>query len=351
MPTPVYTAPGSGSGFIPSFEASGQLIAGYTRNVNDFALNRWVQIQPITSPLAFYLNIDPANAARVLGSDGEGNDWADGNDAPDGADNPLGAGWSEFMAKRSIFPFRVGHVAQKYSSYDITSVYASQVAQQAMTLRTIRAVAEVAAIASNGGATATATALGGGKFDSTGTTTTIAPPYFRTALNKAFISIQKSTYGKLKPKDMQVVMNPNTAALIGESDEIVQYCLKSNVAVQAMKGDMPVYDQYGIPDRFAGYNIVVEDAVKNTAKKGASSVTPAYCFPDQQVAMTARVGGLEIPYGAPSFSSITLFELEGMTVELKDDTDNRVVKGRVIDHYKVQTTSGISTYLITSATN
>ena len=342
--------PGGQNGFIPSFEASGKLIVGYSRNPADFKLNQWVQIQPVEKGLGLYLNIIPDNAGRIVAS---GNEfvWPDGNDAPSGADNLQDFNWQKFSTIRYAPSFRIGNKFVQQCSWDVVAQHAAEAAQQEMTNRTLKAVNLVtnsANLPSGHSNTATvwsaAVSGGGGKF-SAGSATA---PYCRVGLNTAFVTIQKATLSRVKPSDCQILMNPNTAFGLGASAEITDYCKQSPFGLAALQAEKPVNEAYNLPNQLFGYRVTVEETSYVSTRKGATTVTN-YAIPDGTIVMVSRVGALEVPYGSPTFSSVTCFELTNLQTEVKDDEDNKRVLGRVVDDFDMELTAGAATALITAA--
>jgi hypothetical protein len=64
---------------------------------------------------------------------------------------------------------------------------------------------------------------------------------------------------------------------------------------------------------------------------------------DGNAFLVARPGSIEAVAGSgPSFSTVTMFTLEEMTVEQKDDADNRRYVGHVVDDYDVVMTAAPS---------
>jgi len=85
-----------------------------------------------------------------------------------------------------------------------------------------------------------------------------------------------------------------------------------------------------------------------TSRKGATKATSYVLAADTPV-IVARPGSLEGVEGAPSFSTISIFSYEEMTVESKYDADNRKHKGRVVDDYGVVMTAPVTGFLFTGA--
>lgn len=328
-----------GNTYVPSFEASGSLVVSFSRNPKDFALNKYITLVPVKQSTGYYLKLTPSNAARVINSSLADVVWPDGNDAPTGEWNAESHEFVQFATKRYAYPFRLGYKAVEQAVWKILAQHAAIVAQQAMTGRTLLAVTALET-AGNYASTHTDTAANwGGGFLNAGTATN---PILKKALNAMAQRIQKSTLGMVRPQDLVVVMNPVIADELGRSQEVHAYLKESPAALAQVRGDSPSQNGvWGLPDQIYGYKIAVEDAVRNTALKGATD-SLGYIKSSNNLQLIARPGSLVGTEGAPSFSFLHLWAYEEMTVESKDDPDNRRHSGRVVDDFSVDVVSSIA---------
>lgn len=332
--------------FVPSFDATGKLVVSFSRNAKDFALNRYVTLTPVKKSIGYYLNITAEQAARVLNTDISDSIWHDGNDAPHGEWGVESFNFLPFATQRFVFPFRLGYKAVDQADWNIIASHAAIAAQQAMTARTLR-VLTLATNQANYAATHvnTATALGGA-FWSAGTPTS---PAIRKGLLAAAEQIQIDTLGKVKPKDLCLVLSPDAAIKASSSSEVSDYLKNSPFALAQVRGDAPNQNgEWGLPDTLYSIKIVVEDAVRVPTHKNAANVSRAYILGNNQAVLCARPGELVGFEGSPSFGSFHIMAYEEMSVEQRDDPDNRRVLGRVVDDYDVQFVAPASAYLITN---
>lgn len=341
--------PGQFNTYLISHDATNNLIVAYSRNPKDFACAEYMQIVPVTKTTGAYLKITPEEAGRVLDSTLTAFRWDDGQESPEHNEGLESHDWATYRAARYAFGFNLGDLTVEQASWDILSMHAQIHAQQAMTARTVSVQNKLLTTSnwdSNHFSTA-ASIPNSGQFDQ-GTVTNL---YLKQALNYAAQKTIKDTLGQVKPKDLVTVMNPADAAAISMSQEVHSYIKESPFALAQLRGDSPSQNgKYGMPDYIYGYRIIIEDAVKTTSAKGATTAH-AYVMTTQNVLMLARVGGIEARYGGPSFSTATLFMMEEMTVETKRDDDNRRTKGRVVENYDIVMTAPIAGYLFTSATS
>lgn len=321
------------------------LIVGYARNKEDYSLNQYIQIVPTPKNQAYYLFIDGKAAVRLTNSDLRNIIWPDGTPRPSGDNNFAEHEFKPVATTRKSFEYTVGHMGVEQAAYDIHAVNSGFQGNRAVLART-QAVQTALANASWGSNTGTATSLGGG-FVSGGTATT---PTFKKLVNKVLQQIRKATFGSVKAKDIICVMSPLVAETISESQEIHAYVKESPFAQAQIRGDAPgLNTNYGLPDMLYKVRVIVDDAYKVTSKRGAVTDVTASVLDENQIYFLSRPGGLVMPYGGVSFSTVQLFVREEMSVEIKTDTTNRLDQGFVTDDYGAYVVAPASGYLVTNA--
>lgn len=338
--------PASGNTYIPSHEASGSMVIEFSRNPKDFSLNEYARIVPVTRDQGYYLEITAEQAARMTDPSGRDRDWHDGQEAPTGDGETEKHNFQPYLTARKAYPFMLGQKAVQQASWDILASHARIAAQEAMTYRTQLANTVLTTAGNWGANTATAASLAGGYLEVSSSTTL----YIKKAFLGASKAILLSTLGVAKQRDLIAVMNPTTATKLSESPELVDFLKQSPAALAQVRGDVPSQTgMWGLPDSLYGVRIVIEDAVKVTTKKGASTTTRSFIHPDGSILFLSRPGGLVGSEGVPSFATISLFVYEEMTVEQMSDVNNRRVAGRVVDDFVAKVTAPASGYLITAA--
>lgn len=331
--------------YIPSHEASGSLVIEFSRNPTKFSLNQYVKLVPVQRDVGYYLRITAEEAARVLDSTDTRTIWADGQEAPMGDDNLESHEFDKYVTQRRAFPFTIGQKTVAQASWDIVASHARIAAQKAMTSRTFRVNSVLTTGANWGANTSTSSALVGGYLDqSTETTMLIQSAFLQVAE-----AILKATLGVVTQGDVVAVMNPTTARRLAKSPEIVNHIKQSPFALAQVRGDVPNQNgKWGLPDTLYGTKLVIEDAVKVTTKKGASSTTRAFIHPDGSILFVSRPEGITGTEGTTNFATVTLFVYEEMSVEQMSDVNNRRIHGRVVDDYATEITAPASGYLLTS---
>ena len=334
--------------FVPSFEASGHLVVAFSRNPKDFPLNKWISLTPVKKSVGYYLRITPEVAARVINNDLREFIWTDGDDAPDGNWGTESFSWFPFNTTRYSFPFRLGYKAEEQADWKILSAHSEFAAQDAMTARAVRCINKLLDSAQYASSHVKTATVWGGGFWSAGTSTS---PIIKKSLNAMAQQIQLDTLGKVKPSDLNLVISPLTADIMARSAEIHDYAKGSYVVQRVLEdGAVNPNQQWGLPPSLYGFPIVVDDTVQVTTKKGATTTT-AYAFGPAATgtaALVCRKSGLTSVAGGPSFSTIHVFSYEEMTVEQRDDPDNRRIKARVVEDYDVQVVAPATACLATN---
>lgn len=337
-----FQLPGGANTFIRQHDATGNLIVHYSRNPKDFPLNRYIQIREVDKETGYYLQITAEEAGRIVGGNLNEFVW------PDGADRPQrNAGWEQFRfldyrTQRFDFDFTIGYKAAKQADWDIKATGGATKAQQAMTART-RAVHVVLADTNNWDASHVSDVASILTNQGSWELSTTQRGDIKRSLNHAASTIRKDTLAVVRKDDLMLVMNPVSAARVGESQEIRDYIKGSEDAWKEVINQEGRYSEYGLPNKLYGYEIVVEDSVMVTSARGAATVTRADVMGDGIAYMMARPGQLVASVeSGPSWSTCMLLILEEMTVETFDDDTNRKSTGHVVEDYSPVMTSPVS---------
>jgi hypothetical protein len=343
--TTTFVRPGESNTYVPNHEATGNLVIGFSRNPDDFPLNQYVQLKPVTKDQGFYLRVTTEEAGRILSTDLAEFVWPDGADRPQNNDGTESFGYLPYKTKRLDYPYKLGDKSREQADWAISETHKSIKAQQAMTARTVSAhailgsdsnfeAAHVAVVANISGNT--------GPWDAS----TVARQDIKRSLNYAATQILKSTLSVVRKKDLRLVLDVDTAHQISECQEIVDHIKGSPEAYSQVKGETGKWSQYGLPDKLYGYSVVVEDTVKVTSRRGASSATRDFVATAGRAYLLARPGSLVAPAGdGPNFSTICAFLYEEMTVEEFRDAKNRRLEGHVVDDFGMVVTASASGFV------
>lgn len=358
---PTYGYPGAYQGFIPSFEASGQVIS-FFRDPKTFKVNEYAQYVPSKKPIGVYAIIDADQEARVVTDDDFV--WPDGHEAPQGNDNLVPFVFEDYRCVRRAYPFTLGDETVDNADWKVLAAHAKSAAQQCMTARTM-AVQALAQTASNWGPnTSPVQALVPGITGWYGASGDESSPNYlaiKKSLDAAFIVINRQTNGIVQRADLRLVLSPTDAQSISETDEIHQYLKASPFALDQIKGDKPGQNaQWGLPDQLYGFKVVVEDCWRVTSRPLATATAPAgttagtgagtrvSVWQDGSPALLSRPGGLDGEAG-PSYSTVQVYFYREMEVQSFDDRINERTMGRVVESRAVVIAAQAAGFLFTNA--
>lgn len=349
--TAAYVSP---TNYIPSFDATGNLIVAYSRNQKDFPLNEYITLRKVDKWAGFYIRITPDQAGRIRDvTDNKQFLWPDGQKAPLGEAswNGMKFEYQPYLVERWMYPYSVGYEAERQADWDVILAHTQMLGQQAMTWRTAKAVT-TATTAGNFPAAhvATATSWGGGQWGSG----TLTARYIQAGLAAIGRQIAKSTYGAISPQKrlgkFNLVVNPTLADTMARSQEISVFVAQQTSAPGIIQWDTEFTAIYGLPKRLYGYNVVVEDTVNTTSIANTDDTsTPGFVLGDTTAFVAARPGELVSPAGGPNFSTLHLFNQEEMTAETFDDVNNRMHNIRVVDAFDLRAAAPLTGAIITSA--
>ena len=326
--------------YVPSTNAlaTGALQVEFTRAVNSFAITRYAQIVACNQQTGYYLRLNSDDNVRV--TDVNEFAWPLGNDRPVGKMNEHD--FVTFTAQRFAFPFYIPNETVKQAAWDIVAQHARSKAQLAMTARSMRTATALtnsaAQTAFNNAGNYQANASGW-----KGVWTSSSTNVIQASIQDALQRISLATGGAVRSEDICMVISPTVANIISQAEEIRNYVKNYPAALPFLQGS-DIFSRYGLPPNLFGVSIVVDDSVKITTRKGASSATRSFVYGNSAV-FVSRPGGLIGVEGSTSFSTCQIFAFEDMTVENWDDPKDRRIEGRVIDNSTSELVSPVSGFL------
>lgn len=336
------SVPSAFNTFIPVMngEATAGLVVNFSRNPSTFGLPKWCSYTPVQKWTGLWLRMNIDQCARVLDVKGNNNVWARGQDAPELTWNLESFAWQQFYCTRYLYGYQLPRESEQQADFSVVSQQNAVEAMRAMTQRTQIGVTKALDTSLYDATHVTTATLWGGGYINAGTATV---PTYKTILDSMYRRIHLDSRGTVRPEDMVVVINPQHAHILAQSQEIHAYLKESPFAWPNLNKDLPGQKpNWGIPEYLYGYKHVIEDAVKNPNAKGASSQSGEYIWPWDKIAMFARPGGLIAPEGAMSFSTIHCFLLEDMAVEQFDDPINRRYTSRFADDFGFEVVAPVS---------
>lgn len=350
---PVY--PGQYGVFVKTFDASGRLTSDFSRNVRDFGVNKYCQIQPVTKVAGYWRQSQVEEEGRVLNADLSDRMWADGAPRPDFYGEGEASQFNQYQCKRYTWGITLGDLTIDQADWTISEEYSVKKAQQAMTGRTQMAITALTTVASwttnQSDHTIDVTTIN----DATGTNTgkwsasTTSRQDIKRSLNYAANVVLLGTLSAINVNDLMLIISPTCAAALSQTQEIVDHIKGSPDALAQVRGELPGENAiFGLPEKLYGFPIIVEKTAKVTSRKGATRVA-SYVYPDARPALVARPGSLVGLFGAPSFSTLAFFMFEEMTTEVLHEPLNRRTVISIVENYDVQIISYLSGFLFQNA--
>lgn len=338
-----YTVVGGGlSTYIPTTNdlATGALQVEFTRTINSFALSRYATLVPTTKMTGYYLRQDVTDNVRV--TDVNEFVWPLGNDRPTGKQNSFD--FVQYSTQRFAFPFYIPQETTQQAAWDVVAQHARSKAQLAMTRRSMAAASVLSTSGNWSGnyvSTPGTSPISAGSW----TGSTVVNGYIQKSIQGVMQQVSKSSGGAVAPNQLIMVISPTVAQIISQAPETKDYVKNNPFTLQFYQGS-DTFSRWGIPPTLFGLgDVVVDDSVKVTSKKGASSTTSSYVL-GTGAYFVSRPGGLVGVEGANSFSTLQIFAYEDMTVEQFNDPLNRRVEGRVIDNSVPAIVAPVSGYAI-----
>lgn len=330
-----------GNTFIPTLNVGIQV--GFHRNVKDFKLNQYSKIVKTDKTVGHYVKMDSKSAGRILEATSKDREWVDGADFPVHKDTLDPHDFVGYRTRRLADSFVVGELAAEQADFKLVAHNASQTAQRMMIVRTLDALSALSA--ADWASVGNVMGVNGNSEVTTGSAQgvnngTPENPIIKKLFQAAFKRIQKVTLNGVRPEDLLFVCGPDIASAMANSPEVHAIMKESQYALPLIqgKGSVSPIGRYGLPPVLYGMKIVVEDTAYHTDAKGSSTYTPLYALGSGSAYFLSRPGGLDGLEGASSWSTLTGFFKEEMTVRVKNDPDNRRILGSIVSNYVYQVT-------------
>ncbi len=347
---PVYAGGGPNT-YVPNTEATNNLVVDFSRNIESFNLNKWIQIIPVSKTTGLYTEMTVEQAGRIGDTTGADVAWADGDPMPQGNGKMEKHQFKSYTTTRYADAINVGEKAVAEAAWDVLGHVGRHTLQRMMTRRTKKFVT----LAQTTGPwdsthTAAVTGMASGSVTGKWDASTTARQDIKRSFDYAIELILKDTLVGISPKDLMLVMSPGCARKMSVSQELVDYIKGSPDAKDYLNKGLG-NAIFGLPERLYGMPIVIEDAAYVSSQKGATT-TKAWAMSDTSPFICSRPGGLVAPKDSNAninFSTFVGFFLEEMTVETKHDADNRRHTARVVEDYDVKAIAPVSGFLFTAA--
>jgi len=350
-------------GFVP--ESTGQVI-GYIRNESEFPLNRYVQYVPSPKTIGLYVVLGRDEMARVVSD----NLFAffDGDERPRGDAHKVPFKTVEYATFRRDYPWTLGNMAiEQANLWKPKLVHMASAVSKAMTNRTNR-VASLLQTSANWPSimVATSNTLNGGAGGWATASDDPASPNYNAiygSLIQAARNIYLQTNGKVLPKDLRCVLNPDAAIKAGKSAEMTNYMRENSDSFKVLKEglDPNINALWGLPSHYKGIEFVVENTpivtefntytgagASNAGTLVEASTNRNFAFSGASAVLVARPGSIDGEYGAPSFSTCQIYHYGGLLeVKVFQDARNERVDGHCEENFKEVLAAQYAGFLIT----
>lgn len=339
-----YRAASGTNTYVPTYEEASGSVVGWIRNPERFRVRQWCQEVSVKKDQGFWLKMNPDDSVRVV--DPNYYTWQDGNDAPDGQTEQQDFQFIPYQTQRLAVPWKLGQKSVDQADWRIVAAHAKIAASKMMLIRTIKA-ATVATTAGNWGSNTLAVtddALGGSGATWSGATTTNYT--IKKTILGALEKIELSSNGMIYDEtDLRLVINPTMARIVAKSAEMLDYIKGSPDAIDQQTGQVRGRNRrYGLPENIYGVDVMIENAVRTVTKKPGSA-TKSYVWPTAYAMICLKSPGV-VAESELDFSTLNFRVYENMTVEQKNDVDNRRILGRVVDDVVVTVNAPESGFLI-----
>lgn len=375
-----YRAMGPRNATLPQATAT---VIGFMHDPNRYPYMKYVQFVPlesVTEGLYRYPTIDPDTPGRLVNYAEFAWGWDVARPSGDGFKPKVK--WTASETKRYAFGYTLGDRTQgawtRNTNINPQNLYNRIRLGHAMLHRASRAVDAVrgysyAAYNTSDLQTLLGTPSPAAYFDLSSGTELLGSgnpnanfQVIKKAQNIVMRRLDLQTNGACSGDEFVMVMGPLVAQKIAESGEIVNY-LKQQAGAKA---DLMVRNgKWGIPDRYNGWEFIVEDTPRVYIREAddgttfanpatASTYTPTgavlaanerdYIWNDDTVVFCSRAGGLDGSYGEQNFSSFQMFYYGGLAnVVGESDSYNQIIRGSIDIEDDFQVAAPISAFKLT----
>jgi len=341
-------------------KVTANLVINYGRDPKKLLMNQYISVVPVSHMMGKYRRIAAGQAWKsalgtVQGTTGlaltnNGFQWPIGQASPKGDANKFPTELADYSCQRYRFPTNLDMPEIDMADYEIEAVSYNGIATQAATNR-MRVVIGTAldTTAYPNTHVSTSTALVGNYLDQS----TLATRLVQKAITKIVTRIMLDTGSAiLSADDIFVVMNPNTAGALAATEEFASTVIQQVDAIKLLQGDAPNDARaFGLPYKIYGARVFIDTTVENTT----IDMTPAnltsgnqFVFPDGQILVVSRPGGIEWAPGSVNPCTIGLFEYEAFTAEEWTNEKDRLIEMAVTENFDVQVVAPLSGYVLTN---
>lgn len=368
-----FTVPGYQNVYIPGYMGDGEsqrrLMVGFALNEDNWTLNNYLTVFGSDKPIAYYSRFYHPDFVRIAHADGVDAAWADATERPK-ADPGARHTFESYELKRYSQSMYTGDMAQEFSDIgSLIKLNQDVLASRAMIRRSVFAHTELTTssnfqttgsvhyYAKYGVLANAASALGydTGYFGAAGTDNitvgTINDPVIGKVIKHGVKVILKKTNGQVGPQDLMLVMNPNTADRLANTQEVRAFIAQQVNSIDYTKGqgDFKIWPTFGLPNPLYGLKVLVDATTKVTTKHdNVNEDTGTFVLQDGLFAIVSRPGGVSGIAGSSSFSTLALFQhkKDAMKPETLPDVRSRRVEVAFTDFFTVKVVAPETAFVI-----
>lgn len=308
---------------IPAYDPTLSLLVNFARNEKDYVFNKYVTRKTVKLIRGYYPNFYAPDLVRMqYPSDGRDMMWPWDQGRPVRFGNQQRFSNVNYEVARYTENGWVGDIAAQQSQWDLKQLEVNRCANKMLTLETAMTYSQFITVANWthawGTNTSTATVAGGG-FWSAGTSTN---PIIKKSVNYARTRILKSTIGKVKQEDLKLIIGPELATAMSETQEIHTYLQEQSGSIGVLEGKDPnAHQNWMLPNPLYGLEVMVEPAVYTTsAESVVTADTLNFIWDSNFAVITARPGSVNSELGGGSdFSTMHLLELKDETYTVYEE--------------------------------
>jgi hypothetical protein len=305
-----------------------KLLVNYARNQNDFAVNQYCTVSTVNRIQGIYPKFFAPDQIRNGTSDGTDNIWEDGTpiDLTKIKANMTRRTHIRYDLVRYKKEDTIGYLTIDQSEYDERRLRLNDLSSQMMTLRTLL-VLNQAMTSTNYPTAHVATATAWGNLTSSGNggfwnAGTVNNPTIGYALAAARNQIYLATNGKVKQKDLRLVLTPVDAGKMATSQEIRAYLAQQSKSLNVLKGEDPnANEDWMLPNPLYGFQVIIEGTPSVVGvQKQATADTQTYAMASFATGtgtafIAARPGGVDAGIAGAQFSTIHILEKSGEAMQ------------------------------------
>jgi hypothetical protein len=320
-------------------------VVAYIRREDEFKLNRYGQYVETPKMYGYYMQLGFDQPVREPGVDTH--DWPDSTDRPRGEPNKHSFKMVEYLTRRKSYSSRLGYLEMEQCQWDLRLVHNNDNISQAMTGRTQRVYNLLNNTANWGANFGAANVLNGGAGNwKTASDDPLSGNY--NAIFKTLSEVRRrvflATNGKVKPSQMQLVVGPVDGINMAQSAEMTNYVRQQEHSLEIEENGLSEQEElWGLPMRYKGFHLVVEDAPIVTEYPQTTGTAPAtiveatanrnFIWQGGTAFVLSRIGALTGEYGARSFSTLQLHHFGALLeVQAFDHAEDRYVNLSAVEN-------------------